>query len=141
MSELSQSAPQIPGQLFWTKDKESKLKFSLQVRASDEVTVVYCKGRIVYREEAAAFSAKIGELLDQARPLVLDLSQVEAFDGAGLGELATLQMRAQASGCAMRIAAPSKSVRELLELTNLAVAFEIHSTVDEAILSARGQVA
>jgi anti-anti-sigma factor len=140
-SEFSQCAPQVAVQLFWTNDKESKLKFSLQIRATDEVIVAYCKGRIVYRDEALAFAAKVGELLDQTRHLVLDLSGVKTIDGAGLGELATLQARAQASGCAMKIAAPSESVRELLEITKLAVAFEIYSTVDEAVLSARGQVA
>ncbi len=139
MSEFFACAPQAP--LFWTKDKESTLKFSLEIRESNDVTVAYCMGRIVYRDEAAAFASRVSDLLGHTQQLVLDFSQVETVDGAGLGELATLSLRAQANGCALRIAAPSKSVRELLEVTNLAVALEIHSTVDNAVLSARGQVA
>ena len=117
------------------------MKFSLEIRESNEVTVAYCMGRIVYRDEAAAFAAKVSDLIDHTQQLVLDFSQVETVDGAGLGELATLLSRAQANGCAMRLAAPNKSVRELLEVTNLAVALEIYSTVENAVLSARAQVA
>jgi anti-anti-sigma factor len=153
MSEVSTCAPGLPTQLFWqplldekpqkadTNHKEPMLKLSLGICVSDDVTVIYCKGRIVYRDEAAAFSAAVARLLDFPRQLVLDFSEVEAIDGTGLGELATLLMKAKAAGGSVRIAALSRPVRELLEVTNLVSAFEIHSSVDDAILSARGQVA
>ncbi len=117
------------------------MNLSLEICSNDDVTVVFCRGRIAYREEAAALSGKVAALLPQARHLVLELSGVEMIDSAGLGELLVMLMCARASRCSMKLAAPRKHVRGLLELTNLASVFEIHPSLDDAILSCRGQVA
>jgi anti-sigma B factor antagonist len=127
--------------LLWRLNKESQLKLSLEIYANDDVIVVGCKGRVVYGNEAAALSSRVGEFLPRARMLVLELSQVEIIDGAGLGELLVLLNLARANRCAMKLAAPSQRVRGLLELTNLHTVFEIHSTLDDAMVSSRGQVA
>jgi anti-sigma B factor antagonist len=113
--------------------KEPKLNLNLEVRESSDVTVVYCKGRIVYRDEAAAFSGKIFDVLSRTRQLVLDLSGVQIMDSAGLGELVAVLHQANESGSTVRLAAPSKLVHGLLKLTNLDSLFEIHSTVGEAM--------
>jgi anti-sigma B factor antagonist len=118
-------------------NKEPELNLSLEVRMSEDVAVVACKGRIVYCNEVAALSYAVDELLPRARQLVLELSQVETMDGAGLGELLALLARAQARGCTMALAAPSKGVRELLDLTRVASAFEIHATVNDALRAAQ----
>ncbi len=115
------------------------MKLSFEIRMSEDLAVVICKGRIVYRKEVAALGYTIADLLPQARQLVLDLSQVETMDGAGLGELLALLARAQSRGCTMKLAAPNKAVRELLELTRVASAFEVHNTVNDALLGARAQ--
>ena len=75
--------------------KELKLKLSLETRNRGDVIIVHCQGRIVYRDEAAALSRVVGEVLQQARKLVLDLSGVSSMDSAGIGELALLQTWAQ----------------------------------------------
>jgi len=41
----------------------------------------------------------------------------------------------------MKLVAPSPRVRGLLKLTNLDTVFEIHSTLDDAMLSSHSQVA
>src|SRR5579864_898052 len=43
--------------------KESKLKLSLETRNHGGVIIVHCQGRIVYRDEAAALSRMVGEIL------------------------------------------------------------------------------
>ncbi len=140
MSETSSSCAAWPGvQLLWEWNKEPELKLSLEIHMRNDVAVVACKGRVVYRNEVAALSCTVGELLPQVRELVLDLSQVEAVDGAGLGELLDLLSRAKARGCTLKLAAPSKGVRELLELTRIASVFEIHATVSDALLAAHAQ--
>jgi anti-sigma B factor antagonist len=116
-------------------------KLSLQVSASNGVTVVYCRGRIVYREEAIVLSERIAELLPDTDSLILDLSGVEMIDSAGLGELVVVLTWVQASGCSMKLAAPSNRIQELLQLTNLASIFEIHPTLEVALLSRPAQVA
>jgi anti-anti-sigma factor len=114
-------------------NKEPELKLNLEIRISDDVAVVTCKGRIVYRNEVAALSCTVADLLPHARQLVLELSQVETMDGAGVGELMALLALVQARGGTLKLAAPSKGVRELLELTRVASAFAIHDTVDDAL--------
>ena len=76
-------------------NKELKLKLSLETRNRGDVIIVHCQGRIVYRDEAAALSRVVGEVLQQTRKLVLDLSGVSSMDSAGIGELALLQSWAQ----------------------------------------------
>jgi anti-sigma B factor antagonist len=117
------------------------LNLNLTISANHDVTVVHCKGRIVYRNEAAALSHRIAQLFPIARKLVLDLSRVEVIDSAGLGELVVLYMWAEAKGTSIKLAAPGRRVRQLLELTNLASVFSLHPTLEEAVSSWSDQVA
>ena len=107
------------------------MKFSYGVR--ENAAILHCHGRISYRAEALELSRRVAELLPQTRQLVLELSQVEMIDSAGLGELVLVLLWAQAAGCAIKLAAPRRNVRELLELTNLASVFEIYPSVKDAI--------
>src|SRR5208282_4489560 len=66
-------------------DKESKLKLSLETRNQGDVVVVHCQGRVVYREEAAALSGVVREILENGSKVVLDLSGVGSIDSAGIG--------------------------------------------------------
>src|SRR5947199_1668040 len=75
--------------------KELKLKLSWETRNCGDVVIVHCQGRIVYRDEAAALSRFVGEVLGQTSNVVLDLSGVSSMDSAGIGELALLQTWAQ----------------------------------------------
>ena len=113
-------------------DKESKLKLSVEARNHGDVVIVHCHGRIVYRDEAAALSRVVNELLHKGTKLVLDLSGVSSMDSAGIGELALLQTWAQE-----RNAGPSTVVRTLLDITNLDSVLDVYDSVDEAVESFR----
>ena len=47
--------------------------------------IVHCQGRIVYRDEAAALSRVVGEVLQNGGKVILDLSGVNSIDSAGIG--------------------------------------------------------
>ena len=141
MIETSSCTAWPETELLWEWNKEPELKLSLKIRNSDDAIVVYCKGRIVYRKEVAALSCTLAELMSQTRQLVLEMSEVENVDGAGLGELLSALSIAQTRGCRMKIAAPSKRVRELLDMTRLASVFEVHHTVEDAVLAAHAHAA
>jgi anti-sigma B factor antagonist len=111
------------------------LKLDLETREIDDVTVVFCRGRFTYRDEAAAFSEKIAGLLPNARQLVVELSELETIDSAGLGELVVVHMWIRASGCSLKLAGANPRIWQLLELTNLLSVFDVHPTLDEALLS------
>ncbi len=114
----------------WGRVGYSKLK--LELAAVQGIAVLRCRGRISYREEAAYFSQRIAELLPRTKRLIVDLSEVEVIDSAGLGELVLVQLWSQASGCAIKLAAPRANVLEMLRLTNLVSVLEIYSTVEDA---------
>jgi anti-sigma B factor antagonist len=115
--------------------KESTLKLSLETRNRGDVMVVHCQGRIVYRDEAAALSRLVGELLQHSSKLILDLSGVNSMDSAGIGELALLQTWAQEKNANLKIAGANNLVRTLLDLTNLDSVLEVHPSLDEALSS------
>jgi anti-sigma B factor antagonist len=118
---------------FATQYKESKLKLSLETRNSGNVMIIHCQGRIVYRDEAAALSRLVSEILTSGARVVLDLSGVISIDSAGIGELAFLYSLAQSQRAELKCASPRPFVRELLDLTNLDSVLEIHPSVCDAL--------
>ena len=117
--------------------KESTLKLSLETRNRGDVIVVHCQGRIVYRDEAAALSRLVGEILEHGSKLVLELSGVSTMDSAGIGELVLLRTWAQERNAELKCAGANPIVRTLLELTNLDSVLEVHPSLDAALGSFR----
>jgi anti-anti-sigma factor len=117
--------------------KESTLKLSLETRSRGDVIIVHCQGRIVYRDEAAALSRLVGEILKNGSKLVLELSGVSAMDSAGIGELALLQTWAQERNAEFKCAGANSVVRTLLDLTNMDSVLEVHPSLDSALESFR----
>jgi anti-sigma B factor antagonist len=115
--------------------KESKVKLSLETRNRGDVIVVHCQGRIVYRDEAAALSRVVDEILKSGSKLVLELSGVTAMDSAGIGELALLQTWAQERNAELKCAGANPVVRTLLDLTNLDSVLQVHPSLDSALES------
>jgi anti-sigma B factor antagonist len=113
--------------------EESVMKLHFETRQTDDgVTIVFCSGRIVYRDEAVALSHTVSRLLGDGRNIVLDLSGVETVDGAGLGHFVGLHNRALAGRSSIKLAGLNTQVRSLFDLTKLAPVFEIYPTVEEA---------
>jgi len=126
--------PQPPGLAdLGALPKESKLKLALETRNRGDVTIVHCQGRIVYRDEAAALSRIVGEVLQNGGKVILDLSGVNSIDSAGIGELASLHTLALSQNADLKYASPSPFVRDLLDLTNLNSVLEIHPSLPEAL--------
>jgi anti-sigma B factor antagonist len=117
------------------------LKLDLETGTIEDVTVLYCRGRFTYHDEAIAFSKKIAELLPNARQLIVELSQLEIIDSAGLGELVVVHMWTRASGCTLKVAGANARVRQVLELTNLLSVFDVHPTLDDALHSFQRNIA
>jgi anti-sigma B factor antagonist len=130
-----QTWPQPQNLAAFGMNKESQLKLSLETRNQGDVMIVHCHGRIVYRDEVAALSRLVAEVLEHSRKLVLDLSGVSSMDSAGLGELALLHTWTQGKNAVLKCAAPNSLVRTLLDLTNLDSVLDIHFSVDGAVES------
>jgi anti-anti-sigma factor len=121
--------------------KRTGERVSFKINEQLVTVILYCNGRICFREEARKFSKISLELLSQRKNLILELSRVKAMDSAGIGELVLVHMQAQAFECAVGMVAPTSTVRSLLELTNVASLFEIFPDVQTAIASLAAEVA
>ena len=113
--------------------KESQLKLSLETRHLGDIMVVHCEGRIVYRDEATALGRVVTEALKNTREVVLDLEGVQRIDSAGLGELVRIATAGGARRGRLKLAGVNPRVMQLLCLTNLSSAFEIHESLMDAL--------
>jgi anti-anti-sigma factor len=90
------------------------------IEESGETVLLRCTGRIVRGDETALLCAAVG---NYGRKIILDLSQVDAIDAAGVGALIALQ----AAGIYPRLMNPNKAIREVLQVTQLDSLFEVCS--------------
>jgi len=113
--------------------KAKNLHLSFEAHQYTGAVVLHCQGRLIFRNEAHALSETVNEILPTVRRMVIDLAGVGSVDSAGLGELVMLHMWAEAAGYTLKFASPNRSVRQLLELTNLISVFDLYPSVPEAM--------
>jgi anti-anti-sigma regulatory factor len=102
---------------------------SIHIENIGEIAVIECEGRIV-RSEAAFELRKEVYLQGEARIIVLDLSEVSAIEGGGLGMLVFLQRWAHDHDIQLKLFNPRQSVRDRLEHASSMREFDI-ATLDE----------
>src|ERR1700732_5569818 len=103
----------------------------LHIEKIGDLAVVECEGRIV-RSEAAFQLRKAVTSLRKARIIVLDLSEVRAIEGGGLGMLLFLQRWAYDHDIQFKLFNPINSVRDKLEHNNAMLRFDI-ATFEEMV--------
>jgi anti-anti-sigma regulatory factor len=84
---------------------------SVTVENIGELAVVECEGRIVQREAALKLRKAVTSQTD-ALIVVLELSEVHAIEGGGLGVLVFLRRWAREHNIRFLLFNPSKSVRK-----------------------------
>jgi anti-anti-sigma factor len=95
---------------------ETKVAVMLNVTIDHigELAVVECEGRIVQREAAVKLRKAVTSQTD-ARIVVLELSEVDAIEGGGLGMLVFVRRWARDHNIRFLLFNPSKSVRNGLK--------------------------
>ena len=96
---------------------------SVHIDNINDLAVVECEGRL--GSEAAFRLREAVTSQTEARIVVLDLSEVYAIGGDGLGTLVFLQQWTGDHGIQFKLFNPSRSVREKLEHVGSISAFEI----------------
>src|SRR6266513_5208003 len=97
--------------------------FSVYIDKVGDMAVLQCEGRIV-RSEAAFELREVVTSQRDARVVFIDLSEVNALEGGGLGMLIFLQRWAQDHGIRFTLFNPSKSVRQRLKLVSTLAQFD-----------------
>jgi anti-anti-sigma factor len=90
---------------------------SLHTNRINDVAIIECQGRIVHSEAAFALRSAVTSQ-DDARLILLDLSDVLAIEGSGLGMLLFLRRWAHDHDIHLKLFNPHKSVSDRLEIAN-----------------------
>lgn len=98
----------------------------LTIRAENlgDLAVVECKGRIVQSDSVFKLRDVVQHQAD-ARVIALDLSEVKAISGGGLGMLAFLERWARQRDVRLKLFCPSSSVLEGLAQNRSLMNFEV----------------
>jgi anti-sigma B factor antagonist len=102
---------------------------------SGAVTVLKPEGPILEPDADALKQKLMATLGASLGRFVLDLSAVPYLDSKGLEALVEVTEEMSASGQALRLCAPNKTVREVLELTDLASMFDHFEDTNTAVRS------
>jgi len=119
--------PVLSGQV----DNWKEVMLSVHIENIGDLAVVECEGRAV-RSEAALKLREAVTSQRNARIIVLDLSEVRAIEGGGLGMLVFLQRWAYDHDIRLKLFNPTKSVQDRLEHASSMREFDI-ATLDEMI--------
>lgn len=111
------------------------MALKISTRTERNVSVVECRGRIVFGEEANALRERTKEVLATSPHIVLNLAEVDYIDSGGLGTLVGLYTSARATGGDIKLANLTRRVGDVLQITKLATVFELYGSVDEAVNS------
>jgi anti-anti-sigma regulatory factor len=107
----------------------------LHIEKIGDLEVVECEGRIVESEAAFKLREAVTSLR-KARIIVLDLSEVRAIEGGGLGMLLFLQRLASDHDIQFKLFNPIGSVRDRLALVNSITELDIATLRDMMALLA-----
>ena len=91
---------------------------TVTVENSGEAVVLRCQGKIVRGDETTILCLAAQQ---ESRNLILDLTQVDAIDAAGIGALVALQ----GAGVYLKLMNPTEEVRDVLKVAKLDSIFEI----------------
>ena len=97
---------------------------AIHVENLSDLAVVECKGRII-RSDSVFQLRDVVQAQNAARIIALDLSEVEAIGGGGLGMLAFLERWAREHDIRLKLFCPSKPVLEGLVHNRSILNFEI----------------
>ncbi|MGH9642911.1 MAG: STAS domain-containing protein [Terriglobales bacterium] len=109
---------------------------TIRVEKFTELTVVECLGRIIQSDSVFKLRDVV-QLQDDARVIALDLSEVEAVGGDGIGMLVYLERWARENDIHLKLFCPSQPVMDALEQYRSATSFEIANIQEMIGLLAR----
>jgi anti-anti-sigma factor len=105
---------------------------TINVETFKDVVIVRCTGRIVRGENIRALKSEVISA-NATRLIVLDLSEVESIDAAGLSALVSLHHRSRNRGIQLKLVNPSRFVIDVFNRTKLSLVFDISSFHDSLV--------
>jgi len=111
------------------------MQLKLGVRVVEGVSIVDCRGRLLFGEEASALRDTVKNLLAETKSIIINLGDTTYIDSGGLGTLVGLYSSAQNQGGMVKLAKLQQRVVDLLQVTKLLTVFDVYDNEEEAIKS------
>jgi anti-sigma B factor antagonist len=111
------------------------MQLKLGVRVIDGVSIVDCRGRLLFGDEASALRDTVKNLLAESKHIVINLADCTYIDSGGLGTLVGLYSSAQNSGGMVKLAKLQQRVVDLLQVTKLLTVFDVYDSEEDAVKS------
>jgi anti-sigma B factor antagonist len=106
----------------------------ISVRDVGGITVLDLKGSMVAGLGVEALAQRFKQLIAEQRvKVVANMKDVSVIDSRGVGELVASFSSLKKSGGSLKLAGPSKFVREVLQITRIATIIDICDTEEAAL--------
>jgi anti-sigma B factor antagonist len=100
------------------------------------ITILDLRGNIDLGEASLVLRRAIRDLVDSGRTkIILNFSQVNSMDSAGVGELAGAYVPVKSKGGELKFLNPTKKVHDMLKITQLDKVFEVYIDEQTAVRS------
>lgn len=109
----------------------------ISTESKSDITLVRVSGELDSMNVADLQTAFAALLNDQNRLFVLDLSDLEFIDSAGLGGLIAVWEHTMEQGCFLALGACSPRVSEVLQITGLCSVLQPRGSMDAAMDAVR----
>ncbi|MCF7794244.1 MAG: STAS domain-containing protein [Candidatus Cloacimonetes bacterium] len=103
-------------------------------KLQDEIGIVKIIGRLI-ASNAKEFKDNFPEFLEQARYIVLDLSEMEYIDSLGLGSIISFYKAITEADGDLCIANLQSKPKTLFQITKVHLIFNVFDELDEAVES------
>jgi anti-sigma B factor antagonist len=105
-------------------------------RQVGSVTIVDLRGDIGLGASSLTLRRTIRDLIESGRTkIVLNFSQVDSMDSAGVGELAGAYLPVKSKGGELKFLNPTKQVHRVLQVTQLDKVFVVYTDEQMAVRS------
>jgi len=121
-----------------TQSRGTGAAFSVQIKKADAPAIVAVTGELDLLT-APQLKQVLGQVIDSAKTVILDLSGVTYMDSTGLGALIGGLKRARELGGDLKLAGLVPRVRKVFSITKIENVFEIYASVEQAILGDQTQ--
>ncbi len=108
-----------------------KLEMSRREYSAD-ITVVELKGRLTLGDALSTAEDAIKQLAANKRRIIIDLTQADFIDSAGLGMLVACSATASGAGGQLRVAGAVPRVQQIFLMTQVYRVVPLYSTVQAA---------
>lgn len=90
----------------------------METERERDMIVVRCAGRVVI-ESWALFSTTVREVVNEGKPVRVDLSEVIHVDSTGIGAFVSVWASAKKNGCDLKFINPNKRMQDVVIITKL----------------------